>query len=88
MEFLKKNVITVSRSPSKAGRLAQRRLMAAACPTLAPNCLLHLRLAFFCDEDSPPNGSNCSLAQRNWHRCCAKMAADITHVTTHFYCTA
>ena len=44
---LKKNVITVSRSPSKAGRLAQRRLMAAACPTLAPNCLLHLRLAFF-----------------------------------------
>lgn len=64
--------------------------MAAACPTLAPYCLLHLRLAFFRDKDPPPptNGSSCSLAQRNWRRCCAKMAADTTHVTTHFYCTA
>lgn len=35
-------------------RLAQRRLMAAACPTLAPDCLPHLRLTFFCDEDFPP----------------------------------
>lgn len=62
--------------------------MAAACPTIAPNCPLHVRLAFFWRRGSPPNGSSCSLAQRNWRRCCAKMAADTTHVTTHFYSIA
>lgn len=58
-------VVTVSRSPSQAGRLAQLRLVAAACPTLAPDLLLHLRIAYFSDEDFLPNGSSCSLAQRN-----------------------
>lgn len=68
--------------------LAKQRLMAAACPTITPCCPLHVPLAFFGRRESHQNGSSCSLAQRNWRRCCAKMAAETTHVTTHFYSIA
>lgn len=40
--------------------------MAAACPTLAPYCLLHLRLAFFRDKDPPhpPQTARAALWRR------------------------